>query len=107
GPLRAFGIGGGYCRTDRRPLLPRKGEPSMNTRTQQITQEFYSLHPDLSFLQEELLKTFQLLSDTFRAGGKLLICGNGGSSADSEHIVGELMKGFLLKRPLSIGKKAA
>ena len=77
----------------------------MNTRTQQITQEFYSLHPDLSFLQEELLKTFQLLSDTFRAGGKLLICGNGGSSADSEHIVGELMKGFLLKRPLSIGKK--
>ena len=74
----------------------------MNTRTQQITQEFYSLHPDLSFLQEELL-----LSDTFRAGGKLLICGNGGSSADSEHIVGELMKGFLLKRPLSIGKKAA
>ena len=79
----------------------------MNTRTQQITQEFYSLHPDLSFLQEELLKTFQLLSDTFRAGGKLLICGNGGSSADSEHIVGELMKGFLLKRPLSIGKKAA
>ena len=41
----------------------------MNTRTQQITQEFYSLHPDLSFLQEELLKTFQLLSDTFRAGG--------------------------------------
>ena len=79
----------------------------MNTRTQQITQEFYSLHPDLNFLQEELLKTFQLLSDTFRAGGKLLICGNGGSSADSEHIVGELMKGFRLKRPLSIGKKAA
>ena len=79
----------------------------MNTRTQQITQEFYSLHPDLNFLQEELLKTFQLLSDTFRTGGKLLICGNGGSSADSEHIVGELMKGFLLKRPLSIGKKAA
>ena len=35
----------------------------MNTRTQQITQEFYSLHPDLNFLQEELLKTFQLLSD--------------------------------------------
>ena len=44
----------------------------MNTRTQQITQEFYSLHPDLNFLQEELLKTFQLLSDTFRTDGKLL-----------------------------------
>ena len=37
----------------------------------------------------------------YEAGGKLLVCGNGGSAADSEHIVGELMKGFLKKRPLS------
>jgi D-sedoheptulose 7-phosphate isomerase len=36
----------------------------------------------------------------YRHGGKLLICGNGGSAADSEHIVGELMKGYLSKRPL-------
>ena len=37
----------------------------------------------------------------FSTGHKLLVCGNGGSCADAEHIVGELMKGFLKKRPLS------
>jgi len=43
---------------------------------------------------------FLLLRDCYGSGGKLLLCGNGGSAADSEHIVGELMKDFLLKRPL-------
>ena len=38
--------------------------------------------------------------EAFNAGGKLLVCGNGGSAADAEHIVGELMKGFRRKRPL-------
>jgi D-sedoheptulose 7-phosphate isomerase len=42
-----------------------------------------------------------LLRECYRNGGMVLICGNGGSSSDAEHIVGELMKGFLLKRPLS------
>lgn len=41
-----------------------------------------------------------LLIDTFKGGNKLLLCGNGGSAADCEHISGELMKGFLLKREL-------
>ena len=39
--------------------------------------------------------------ETYRSGGKVLVCGNGGSASDSEHIVGELMKGFLLKRPVT------
>ena len=39
------------------------------------------------------------------SGGKLLLCGNGGSASDSDHIVGELMKGFLKKRPLSDEQK--
>lgn len=42
----------------------------------------------------------------YKKGGKVLICGNGGSCADCDHIVGELMKGFLKKRPLSEEKKA-
>lgn len=42
----------------------------------------------------------------FEKGGKLLLCGNGGSCADCDHIVGELMKGFRSKRPLSDEKKA-
>ena len=41
------------------------------------------------------------LVDSYRKGGKLLLCGNGGSSADCAHIAGELVKGFLKKRPLS------
>lgn len=44
---------------------------------------------------------YDLLSKSFREGGKLLVCGNGGSASDSEHIVGELMKGFKSKRILS------
>ena len=44
---------------------------------------------------------FRLLSDAYRAGGKLLIAGNGGSCADADHIVGELMKGFVLPRPVA------
>ena len=41
-----------------------------------------------------------MLRDCFAGGGKLLIAGNGGSCADAEHIVGELMKGFVLPRTL-------
>mgnify|MGYP001630565286 CR=1 FL=1 len=43
----------------------------MNMRTQQIMQEFYTLHPDLTFLEAELSKALRLLLDTFRSGGKL------------------------------------
>ncbi len=42
-----------------------------------------------------------VMTESFENGGKLLVCGNGGSAADSSHIVGELMKGFLKKRELS------
>jgi len=43
---------------------------------------------------EPIEKAFRILRQSFRAGGKLLLCGNGGSAADCEHIVGELMKGM-------------
>jgi D-sedoheptulose 7-phosphate isomerase len=43
----------------------------------------------------------KLVIDCYKNGGKLLVCGNGGSAADCEHIVGELMKGFVLRRELS------
>lgn len=50
--------------------------------------------------QSALDRAVELAISSFRAGGKLLTCGNGGSAADSAHIVGELVKGFLKKRPL-------
>lgn len=48
----------------------------------------------------EIDDSIEILRDCFRKGGKLLLCGSGGSAADCEHIAGELLKGFLSKRPL-------
>ncbi len=56
--------------------------------------------------RQELERAFDLLSGSFRQGGKLLVCGNGGSAADSEHIVGELMKGFYSRRPIPEADRA-
>lgn len=58
-------------------------------------------YPILENCRESVVKTFLALKSSFQNGGKLLVCGNGGSAADAEHICGELMKGFLKKRPLS------
>ncbi len=55
--------------------------------------------PELNTCKSEIAAAYGILEAGFGNGGKLLVCGNGGSSADSAHIVGELMKGFLLKRP--------
>ncbi|HEX3051350.1 MAG TPA: SIS domain-containing protein [Aggregatilineaceae bacterium] len=57
-------------------------------------------YSDLTPCAGDITAAFEMLKTIFEAGGKLLICGNGGSAADSEHIVGELMKGFRLRRPL-------
>ncbi|TCL57109.1 D-sedoheptulose 7-phosphate isomerase [Hydrogenispora ethanolica] len=57
-------------------------------------------YPMLTTSRHSLLKAMELLRATFLNGGKLLVCGNGGSAADAEHLSGELMKGFLKKRPL-------
>lgn len=57
-------------------------------------------YPDLDPVIPAIDAAFRAIRETFHAGGTLLICGNGGSAADSDHIVGELMKGFELKRPV-------
>lgn len=61
----------------------------------------YERYPELDVCKEDIENARLLLIDTYRKGGKVLVCGNGGSAADSEHIVGELMKGFLSKRPVT------
>ncbi len=61
----------------------------------------YEKYPALKVCREDIEKALELMLDTYRNGGKVLVCGNGGSAADSEHIVGELMKGFLSKRPVT------
>lgn len=59
-----------------------------------------SRYPELSTCREDIIKAYYLISDCYSTGGKLLVVGNGGSAADAEHIVGELMKGFKLPRKL-------
>jgi len=55
-------------------------------------------YPALKSCVQDIENALKLMIDTYKNGGKVLVCGNGGSAADSEHIVGELMKGFMLKR---------
>ena len=61
----------------------------------------------LSSCESEIKEATELLIKTFENGNRLYICGNGGSAADADHIVGELMKGFLKKRPLTENQIAA
>ena len=55
-------------------------------------------YPFLEVCKNDIENALKLILDTYKKGGKVLVCGNGGGAADSEHIVGELMKGFMLKR---------
>ena len=58
-------------------------------------------YPALEECRPDIQKAFDLLAAAFRKDGKLLLCGNGGSAADSEHWAGEMLKGFAHSRPLS------
>ncbi len=67
----------------------------------------YERYPALTVCRKAIEKTVDALEKTYRAGGKVLLCGNGGSCSDSDHIVGELLKGFLKKRPVTDEQKKA
>ena len=55
-------------------------------------------YPELQVVKEDIIEAYEILEECYSHQGKLLIAGNGGSAADAEHIVGELMKGFKLPR---------
>lgn len=73
----------------------------LNERQKAVLTQFLQRNPALQGEKENLLSAYRLLKDCYDGGGLVLTCGNGGSAADSEHIVGELMKGFLSRRPLN------
>lgn len=72
----------------------------LNERQQQILDELTERYPVLLAVRRQITEAYQALEDCYDHGGKLLIAGNGGSCADAEHIVGELMKGFVKRRAL-------
>lgn len=76
----------------------------VNNRT--FIEDMVRRHPALQSVQNEVAAAGNALTDCFAAGHKLLVCGNGGSAADAEHIVGELMKGFENRRNLDARWKA-
>lgn len=62
--------------------------------------ELISRYPQLLSVENEIRKGAECLIMCYQHGGKVLVCGNGGSCSDADHIVGELMKGFEQKRPI-------
>ncbi len=65
-----------------------------------IFSELFERYPCLEECRDDIKNAFDLTVECYKNGGKLLCCGNGGSAADCDHLVGELMKGFMKKRPL-------
>lgn len=68
----------------------------MNKRVNLLTEKY----PELSCSAKEIDGAIEVIIDCYKNGGKVLLCGNGGSAADCAHIVGEFMKGFMKKRPV-------
>lgn len=70
-------------------------------RPEQFLEELIERYPVLERSKQDIYKAYEMLANCYKNGNKFLVAGNGGSSADAQHIVGELMKGFLKKRSLN------
>jgi D-sedoheptulose 7-phosphate isomerase len=73
----------------------------MKKATASIIEKLVRHYPELAAVTPSLTDAFKLCCNTIDEDGVIYLCGNGGSAADCEHIVGELMKKFKLDRPLS------
>lgn len=78
---------------------PQTGDECLET--------FFFRYPDMLECESGVRAARAILTCAFKSGNKLLVCGNGGSAADSEHAVGELMKSFRFKRPVDLEFLAA
>ena len=72
----------------------------MKNESKEILLDLIQRYPSLSSIKINLFEAVEIMISSFACGGKLLVCGNGGSASDSLHIVGELMKDFSFPRPL-------
>ncbi|MBE6821112.1 MAG: SIS domain-containing protein [Ruminococcaceae bacterium] len=66
----------------------------------------FQRYPCLEGCKNDIYNAFTAMAQSLKNGGKILCCGNGGSAADCDHFVGELMKGFLKKRPLTAEERS-
>lgn len=65
-----------------------------------ILSDLIHRYPQLTGIRNDILNAFQVLYESYKNRGKLLVCGNGGSASDADHITGELMKSFTIKRQI-------
>ncbi len=86
---------------------PMDGAEETDPRVLAHYERLFTRYPQLAPCRAQIMDAYRLLLDCYRKGGKIMLTGNGGSCADCEHITGELMKGFYLKRPLRGEEKAA
>ena len=70
-------------------------------KSNQILEELIERYPQLATCKADIVESCKILLHSIKSDKKILLCGNGGSSADCDHISGELLKGFLLKRRLN------
>lgn len=73
----------------------------LNNRLQKHIELLMERYPTLEVCKQDIINAYLIMEDCYERGGKLLVAGNGGSAADSEHIAGELMKRFKIQRPVS------
>ena len=78
----------------------------MKNSTEAIFEDLFARYPALEACRDQVKTAYGTLLATYRAGGKVLCCGNGGSASDSEHIVGELLKKFKKHRDIPADLKA-
>lgn len=78
----------------------------MNEKERYLLDDLLNRYPSLKGCENDIIKAFDLMVEVFKSGGKLIVCGNGGSAADSEHLVGELMKSFVKRRELPPEEKS-
>ena len=72
----------------------------MKPTTKENFELLFTRYPVLEGCKADILSAYKTLENCYRNGGRVYLCGNGGSAADCEHIVGELMKSFKCRRPL-------
>ncbi len=75
-------------------------DKTMDMKEEDIFNEMTNRYPDLEACKKDIMEACRIVIDCYSNNGKLLLCGNGGSCSDADHIVGELMKSFERKRPM-------
>ena len=73
----------------------------------EILTDFFTRYENLKSIEPDLLKAYKIMVDSFANGNKLLVCGNGGSCADCDHIVVELLKSSEIERPITDEQRKA